>query len=127
MRVTIEGVVNSDVIQRGERCTVEWTDRLAALRKNGLIQVVDWHPDDVQVVNATGEQVDVIIEHDTPEPPEPVKEATPEDLGLDEPPRSATKAVWKKFAQEAGVPVFSDDTKTAIQDRYDDWRANQDG
>ncbi|BCK58412.1 hypothetical protein [Nocardia wallacei] len=39
--VTIEGVVNSDVCARGERHTVEWTDYLRGLARNGLIQVVD--------------------------------------------------------------------------------------
>lgn len=38
--VTIEGVVNSDVCARGEQHTVEWTDYLRGLARNGLIRVV---------------------------------------------------------------------------------------
>jgi hypothetical protein len=45
-KVTIEGVINSDVCARGERHTVEWTARLKALADNRIIQVVDWHHDE---------------------------------------------------------------------------------
>lgn len=44
--VTIEGVVNSDVCAQGARHTVEWTEYLRGLVRNGLVQVVDWHHDE---------------------------------------------------------------------------------
>ncbi|WP_280188860.1 MULTISPECIES: hypothetical protein [Nocardia] len=44
MLVTIEGVVNSDVVAEGARHTVEWTPRLRGLMNSGLIRVIDWSP-----------------------------------------------------------------------------------
>jgi hypothetical protein len=46
MKVTIEGVINSDVCARGEQHTVELTDRLKALAANRIIEIVDWHHDE---------------------------------------------------------------------------------
>lgn len=55
MRVTIEGVVNSDVCGRGERHTVEWTERLRGLRDSRIIRVVEWHHD-VQAAKPAGKR-----------------------------------------------------------------------
>ncbi|WP_280329600.1 hypothetical protein [Nocardia wallacei] len=41
--VTIEGVVKSDVSGVGERHTVEHTDYIRGLLRNGLVKVVEWH------------------------------------------------------------------------------------
>lgn len=43
MRVTIEGVASTDVLERGEQRTVEWTDYLRGLARSGLVRVVEWH------------------------------------------------------------------------------------
>lgn len=45
-KVTIEGVVNSDVCALGEQHTVEMTDRLRGLLASRLVKVVDWHHDE---------------------------------------------------------------------------------
>ncbi len=45
-KVTIEGVINSDVCGKGERHTVEMTDRLRGLVDNRIVKVVDWHHDE---------------------------------------------------------------------------------
>jgi hypothetical protein len=45
-KVTIEGVINSDVCARGKRYTVEMTDQLRGLLRSGIVKVVDWHHDD---------------------------------------------------------------------------------
>lgn len=42
-KVTIEGVINSDVCQRGEQHTVEWTPRLNELVRNRIIKVIERH------------------------------------------------------------------------------------
>lgn len=39
--VVIEGVVRSDVCELGARHTVQWTDHLAGLVRNGLVRVVE--------------------------------------------------------------------------------------
>lgn len=44
-KVTIEGVINSDVCQRGEQHTVEWTPRLNELVRNRIIKVIERHTD----------------------------------------------------------------------------------
>lgn len=43
MQVTVEGVVHSDVLARGERATVELTDYVRGLIRNRLVQVVETH------------------------------------------------------------------------------------
>lgn len=43
--VVIEGVVDSDVCKRDARHEVEWTDRLAALVRNGLVRVISRTPE----------------------------------------------------------------------------------
>lgn len=43
MQVTVEGVVNSDVCERGDRRTVEWTPQLRGLVRSGILTVVEWH------------------------------------------------------------------------------------
>ncbi len=45
-KVTIEGVINSDVCQRGEQHTVEWTARLNGLAKSRIIKVIERHTDE---------------------------------------------------------------------------------
>lgn len=69
MKVTIEGVVNSDVCERGARHTVEWTEYLRGLVRSGLVQVVEWHhpePESLVVVEDTPPVVD-----DPPAPKRP--------------------------------------------------------
>lgn len=39
-QVIIEGVVSSDVCDRGAQHTVEWTDQIRAYVRNGLIRIV---------------------------------------------------------------------------------------
>ncbi|WP_162500987.1 hypothetical protein [Nocardia panacis] len=46
-KVTIEGVINSDVCGRGDRYTVEWTERLRGLVESRVVQIVRWHHDEV--------------------------------------------------------------------------------
>lgn len=130
MRVEIEGVVNSDVMQRGEHAVVEWTTRLANLRKHGLIQVVDWHPDravEEPIVEGAGpefvEEAHHIIVADEPDP-----DAEPDAAGeevLEEPPRGgrgASLQVWRDFVSKVGLPVYDDDERNDLQDRYDEFR-----
>jgi hypothetical protein len=46
MQVTVEGVVKSDVCERGQRLVVEYTSLVRTLAQNGLVKVVDWnHPE----------------------------------------------------------------------------------
>ena len=48
-KVTIEGVINSDVCARGEQHTVEMTPQLRGLLDNRIVKVVDWHHDEEPV------------------------------------------------------------------------------
>lgn len=43
MQVTIEGVVNSDVLGAGERRTVEHTDYVRGLLRSRLVRAIEWH------------------------------------------------------------------------------------
>ncbi|MBF6410958.1 hypothetical protein [Nocardia farcinica] len=71
MRVTIEGVASTDVLERGEQTTVEWTDYLRGLVRAGLVRVVDWHhPAPVEVAQPDPDDAGA------PEP-EPVEQAAP--------------------------------------------------
>lgn len=130
MRVEIEGVVNSDVMQRGERQTVEWTPKLVNLRRHGLIRVVDWYADrpaetvEEPIVEGAGpefvEEAHHLVVADEPEE-EPGEDAEE----LVEPPRGgkgATLDAWRDFASRAGLPVYDDDERNDIIDRYDTFR-----
>lgn len=134
MRVEIEGVVNSDVMQRGERAVVEWTPRLVNLRRHGLIQVVDWYADvkapveEEPIVEGAGpefvEEAHRIIVADEPDP-DAEPEAFEAEEVLEEPPRGgrgASLQVWRDFVSKVGLPVYDDDDRNDLQDRYDEFR-----
>lgn len=43
MQVTIEGVIDSDVCERGSQHRVEWTPLVQGLARNGIVRIIEWH------------------------------------------------------------------------------------
>lgn len=85
MQITIEGVVNSDIIQRGDRMTVELTPQLVGHLRKGLVKLVDvQQPSEPEVIPV--ETVQPSPEIVSPEPQKTVRKRAPKKVepGADE-------------------------------------------
>lgn len=97
MQVTVRGVVNSDAIREGETVRVEWTKRVRAMHREGLITVEEWHP---------GEPAPQASPEPAEQPAEqPETEASEPDSGKSEPDTGKTEPDTHKTEPSAGEPV----------------------
>lgn len=85
--VTIEGTLTPavGVLRRGERKTVQYTERIGRLVANGYVKIVGSDP-----------------------------APTPVDAELAEPAESATKTAWKAFLDAKGLEYPADATKADL-------------
>lgn len=128
MRVEVEGIVNSDVLERGQRSTVEWTPRLQGLIRGGLIRVIAQYPDEAEQTTPEAEQTTPVVKAFT-------DEATTDDEPTDETPivvpprtgRGAGKHAWRTFVDTLGITTPADATRDQLIDAFDTWSHTRGG
>lgn len=124
-KVTIEGSISpSTYLARGERATVQRTEKIDRLIERGFVVVVDDHADAPHPVfddeNVMNQRISELEKHADAE-----AQKARDELGV--PPRNgsgATRAAWAEFLSKQNPPIeFTDDDGRdeliALWDDYD--------
>lgn len=117
--VTIEGSLSpSALLARGERRTVQLTERVQRLIDAGFVKVVDSDAGDAPEP-VLDPQPEADLRTDLEKHADDEAQKARDELGV--PSRGGSTEDWQKFLTEKGIDFNDDDSRAVLIDRWDNY------